>query len=156
MSYFFIDTPFDNFLIFDTGKRNIQKITFKSQKIGLPVSGRIKQLMLDVFKNRDLSLFDYSLIDFDKTKKSYKLYEFLINTKTGETLSYSEAAKSLFNSANYARAVASMLHANPFVFLIPCHRIVAKNSIGGYGGGVDLKIKILNWENALLKNNKGV
>jgi len=90
------------------------------------------------------------LINFDKTKKSYALYEFLINTKTGETHSYSQAGKIVFGNVRYARAVAKMLNANPFTFLVPCHRIVAKNGIGGYAEGVELKLTILRWEGVKL------
>ncbi len=149
MSSYFIETPFDNFLIFDISGDRIRRIIFSTKNAGLSLFGEIKRLMVDVFDKKDLTLFDYSMIDFDETKKSYALYKFLIKTKSGETYSYSQTAEILFNSRNYARAVATMLHANPFVFLVPCHRVIAENGIGGYGSGVDLKLKILNWENAL-------
>jgi len=30
--------------------------------------------------------------------------------------------------------------------IIPCHRVVAANGLGGYGGGLSLKIKLLRHE----------
>ncbi len=148
MSSYFIETPFDNFLIFDIERKLINKIVFSHRKDGAALSGGLKSLLEGVFDKRDLSLFDYSLINFDKTRKSYALYKFLIGTKTGETHSYSQAGKIVFGDVRYARAVAKMLNANPFTFLVPCHRIVAKNGIGGYAEGVKLKLTILHWEGA--------
>jgi len=150
LSSYFIETPFDNFLIFDINRVLINKIVFSFRKNGFALYGSLKRLVENVFDKRDLSLFDYSLINFDKTKKSYALYEFLINTKTGETHSYSQAGKIVFGNVRYARAVAKMLNANPFTFLVPCHRIVAKNGIGGYAEGVELKLTILRWEGVKL------
>jgi len=150
LSSYFIETPFDNFLIFDISRELINKIVFSFRKNGFALCGSLKRLVENVFDKRDLSLFDYSLINFDKTKKSYALYEFLINTKTGETHSYSQAGKIVFGNVRYARAVAKMLNANPFTFLVPCHRIVAKNGIGGYAEGVELKLTILRWEGVKL------
>ena len=49
-----------------------------------------------------------------------------------------------------ARAVGSTMARNPVPFLIPCHRVVAANGIGGYGGGygdgVALKRALLDLE----------
>ncbi len=143
-----METPFDNFLIFDTDKK-IKSINFSASKDGLELTGDLKKCVLKSFDERNLAFFDYSSIDFDKTKKSYGLYEFLINTKTGETYAYSDVAYILFKDRRYARGVAMMLHTNPFVFFVPCHRVVAKNGTGGYGSGVELKLKILRWEGAI-------
>ncbi len=149
MSKFYIDTPFDNLLVFDINKTKIEKITFLDSRVGEAAQGLLKQFVIEVFDKKDLSVFDYSLLDFDRDKKSFKLYEFLISTRAGETYSYSESAQKVFGFKKYARAVAKMLNANPFIFFVPCHRIVAKNGTGGYAYGVELKIKILKWEDGL-------
>jgi methylated-DNA-[protein]-cysteine S-methyltransferase len=146
LSSYFTDTPFDKFLIFDLENKFIKKITFSDKKIGAPIEGYLKSIVFDVFDRKELSLFDYSLVNFDKEAKAYRLYNFLIATKAGETLAYSEVAENIFGFSRYARAVARMLNANPFTFFVPCHRVVAKNGIGGYAEGVELKLKILRWE----------
>ncbi len=148
MSSYFVDTPFDSFLVFYMENQAIKKIVFSEFKIGVYIAGYLKSLVEDVFEKKDLFLFDYSLVDFDKESKAYRLYNFLINTKTGETLAYSEVAKCIFDSRKYARGVAKMLNANPYTFFVPCHRVVAKSGIGGYARGVKLKMKILDWEGA--------
>lgn len=59
----------------------------------------------------------------------------------GETRTYGEIAKKLNSSA---RAVGNACRKNPIAIVVPCHRVVAANGIGGYAGkteGNQLKIK---------------
>lgn len=50
----------------------------------------------------------------------------------GQTRSYAEIAATLGSAA---RAVGQASAANPIPILIPCHRVVAVGSLGGYSGG---------------------
>ena len=52
----------------------------------------------------------------------------------GETVTYGEVAE-MVGRPRAARAVGSTMAKNPVPFVIPCHRVVAANGIGGYGGG---------------------
>ena len=52
----------------------------------------------------------------------------------GETVTYGELAE-MVGRPGAARAVGATMAGNPVPFLIPCHRVVAANGIGGYGGG---------------------
>lgn len=63
----------------------------------------------------------------------------------GETITYAELAKRA-GCPNAVRAVGGALHRNPLPVLIPCHRVVAANSIGGYAFGIDLKRALLSFE----------
>lgn len=64
----------------------------------------------------------------------------------GKTLSYSDIAKRI-NNRNAVRAVGSACGKNPIPIIIPCHRVISKDdSIGGFGGGISLKKKLLNLE----------
>jgi methylated-DNA-[protein]-cysteine S-methyltransferase len=47
-----------------------------------------------------------------------------------------------------ARAVGRAVGANPVAILVPCHRVVARNGLGGYGGGLGRKEALLRLENA--------
>lgn len=47
----------------------------------------------------------------------------------GETRTYGDIAKSLESSAVAVGQACSM---NPLPIIVPCHRVVGKNSIGGY------------------------
>lgn len=52
----------------------------------------------------------------------------------GETRSYGELARRL-NSA--ARAVGGACRANPIAIMVPCHRVVAAQGLGGFSGATE-------------------
>ncbi len=148
MSSSYIDTPFDNFLIFEINGQ-IKSIFFRGKPQGAPLSGELRERVLSVFESKDFSFFDYSLLDITALSlKQLMLHDFLIGTKVGELFCYSDVAQSIFGNKRYARAVARLLSLNRFAFFVPCHRVVAKNGMGGYSSysGVELKSKILLWE----------
>ncbi len=61
----------------------------------------------------------------------------------GETRRYGELAQQLGSSA---RAVAGACRANPMPLLIPCHRVVSANGLGGYMGQIDGQaLEIKRW-----------
>jgi len=54
-----------------------------------------------------------------------------------------------------SRAVGNALHKNPYAPIVPCHRVVKSNGeLGGFGGGIKNKIKILASEGVEVKNKK--
>lgn len=64
----------------------------------------------------------------------------------GETSTYAKVAEAIGRS-KAVRAVGTAIGANPISFLIPCHRVVRSDgSIGGYRWGLDIKMKMLKWE----------
>ncbi len=64
----------------------------------------------------------------------------------GATCSYADIATSLGQPAA-TRAVGAANGANPIPIVIPCHRIIGSDgSLTGYGGGLDLKIQLLQLE----------
>lgn len=68
----------------------------------------------------------------------------------GETRTYGWVAREIGNP-KAARAVGQALHTNPIPIILPCHRVIASDgSLGGYGGGVPMKQKLLKLEGALL------
>jgi methylated-DNA-[protein]-cysteine S-methyltransferase len=69
---------------------------------------------------------------------------------SGGVATYSEIAKQIGNPGA-TRAVGNALGRNPVPIILPCHRVVpADHSIGNYTGGVDIKVKLLSLEGALL------
>jgi len=61
----------------------------------------------------------------------------------GEVTTYGELAKKLKTSP---RAVGQALKRNPAPVVIPCHRVVSKNSLGGYSSGENIKKLLLELE----------
>ena len=63
----------------------------------------------------------------------------------GETRTYGEVARKI-GAPRACRAVGGANAANPLPLVIPCHRVVATNGLGGFGGGLALKKKLLAME----------
>ena len=53
-------------------------------------------------------------------------------------------------SARASRAAGTVCSSNLVAPFVPCHRVIASTSIGGYGYGVDIKIALLEHEGVLL------
>jgi len=50
-----------------------------------------------------------------------------------------------------ARAVGTVMNRNPIPIVLPCHRVLGSNgSLTGYAGGLDMKLKLLQLEGAIL------
>ena len=74
----------------------------------------------------------------------------LVRIPFGVTRSYREIAERLGNPKS-VRAVGLANGSNPVSIIIPCHRVIgADGSLTGFGGGLDLKRKLLVLEGALL------
>jgi methylated-DNA-[protein]-cysteine S-methyltransferase len=73
----------------------------------------------------------------------------------GETITYgSLAVRAGLNDGGPdlpARAVGTIMGSNPWPLIVPCHRVVAGNGLGGYSGGTGIEIKrwLLIFEGAL-------
>ncbi|MGH8148453.1 MAG: methylated-DNA--[protein]-cysteine S-methyltransferase [Steroidobacteraceae bacterium] len=64
----------------------------------------------------------------------------------GETVSYGELARRI-GSPRASRAVGLANGANPIPIIVPCHRVIgADGSLTGFGGGLEIKGKLLALE----------
>jgi methylated-DNA-[protein]-cysteine S-methyltransferase len=66
----------------------------------------------------------------------------------GETATYGEVAERA-GRPGAARAVGQVMAHNPFAILVPCHRVVAKEGLGGFAWGLGLKQRLLILEKGL-------
>lgn len=75
-----------------------------------------------------------------------KVWKALCDVPYGNTASYKEIAAAIGNP-RATRAVGQANNRNPIPVIIPCHRIIgADGKLVGYGGGLDLKKKLLEIE----------
>jgi methylated-DNA-[protein]-cysteine S-methyltransferase len=76
-----------------------------------------------------------------------QFHQALIAIPFGETRTYGQLAKQL---GTPAQAIGQACGANPIPLLIPCHRVLGANSLGGYSGagGVETKVALLRHEGA--------
>ena len=61
----------------------------------------------------------------------------------GETISYGALARRAGLPADYgsARTVGAIMAANPLPVIVPCHRVLASDGLGGYSGGEGVEVK---------------
>ena len=77
-----------------------------------------------------------------------KSLEAVLQIPYGKRQSYAQIAKKAGN-ARAVRAAGSANATNPLPILIPCHRVISSDgSLGGYGGGLEMKQWLLNHEQA--------
>ncbi|MBD3166901.1 methylated-DNA--[protein]-cysteine S-methyltransferase [bacterium] len=74
-----------------------------------------------------------------------RIYEALRTIPPGDTVSYGELA-AMAGKPGAARAVGTAMAENPVPIVIPCHRVVATDGLGGFTGGLDLKKTLLRLE----------
>lgn len=71
-----------------------------------------------------------------------RVWQGICGIPAGRTKSYKELATAV-GIPGGARAVGQACHYNPLVLIIPCHRVVAANGIGGFAGDTRLKQQLL-------------
>ena len=74
-----------------------------------------------------------------------KVWKYLQKIPYGQTNTYAEVAKAV-GSPEAARAVGSACAKNPYLILVPCHRVVSGNSLGGFALGLKAKKLLLDHE----------
>lgn len=93
----------------------------------------------------ELKEFDLPL-RLDGTLFQRTVWDQLRRIPYGETRSYGELADALDNP-KASRAVGLANGRNPVGIIVPCHRVVGANgSLTGYGGGLDRKKRLLDFE----------
>lgn len=83
--------------------------------------------------------------DINATPFMYNVYRSTCKIPYGETKTYNDIA-SMVGTPKGARAVGQALKKNPLLILIPCHRVVAVNGLGGFNSGINMKRYLLNLE----------
>jgi methylated-DNA-[protein]-cysteine S-methyltransferase len=65
----------------------------------------------------------------------------------GTTVTYGELGKQAL--VDDPREVGVFMARNPLPLVVPCHRVVASDGLGGFGGGRELKRRLLELEGVL-------
>ena len=80
-----------------------------------------------------------------------RVWQALLTIPYGETVSYGEIAQMV--GCKSAQAVGQAVGANPIALIIPCHRVIAAHGrLGGYAYGTEIKKRLLELEEILLKH----
>jgi len=88
-------------------------------------------------------------LDLRGTEFQVACWRALLAIPFGETRSYADIARAV-GKPNAFRAVGMANNRNPVAIVVPCHRVIASDgTLCGYGGGLELKRKLLELEGAL-------
>lgn len=80
------------------------------------------------------------------TEFQLRVWAALLEIPYGETASYRDIAERLGDPAA-VRAVGAANGSNPLPIVVPCHRVIGSDgSLVGYGGGLDVKRRLLALE----------
>jgi O-6-methylguanine DNA methyltransferase len=85
-------------------------------------------------------------LDLRGTEFQLRCWHALLEIGYGEIRTYAQLARAV-GSPNGFRAVGAANGANPVAIIVPCHRVIASDgTLGGYGGGLEVKEKLLRME----------
>ena len=136
-------------LLLETDGKVIQGVSmlFDDEMAEEPLTDVPECLRVVAEQLRDYSMKAHNtwLVDLPEkgTLFQRKVWCYLQNIPMGTTQSYGQIAKVLNSSA---RAVGNACRQNPFLLIIPCHRVVKSKEIGGFGGKVDGEaVAIKHW-----------
>ena len=130
--------------------KGLRGVSFKKQNLPLArtkllaqTERELKEYFLGKRKKFDLPL------DLEGTPFQQKVWRELCKIPYGKTVSYKDVAGRIRN-AKAVRAVGTANGKNPLCVIVPCHRVISHDgSLGGYSGGLNIKIKLLGLEGSL-------
>jgi len=148
----------------DALRRHLHERGFQARPLATSILGTAtsgEQVMNRVVRQLD-EYFEGHRRDFDLPLDLTGLPEFtrdvLSATATvpyGQLDTYRGIATRIGKPAA-TRAVGNALNRNPIPLVVPCHRIIRSDgSAGGYGGGLDVKFKLLEHEGVMLQRLRG-
>ncbi len=99
---------------------------------------------LDEYFRGKRSLFSFPMTS-EGTPFQHKVWDTMNEIPSGTTATYGEIARKI-GHPKAVRAVGTACGANPILIAVPCHRVIAENGLGGYGGGLLKKKYLLKLE----------
>lgn len=129
--------------IFEEGGKIVSLLfSYSEHSDSSPLLEKAKEEIEEYFQGKRKT-FDLPL-DAKGTEFQKRVWKELLDIRYGETLSYGEIGDRIGTKAY--RAIGNACGKNPIPILIPCHRVVGKDNIGGFSLGLDLKRKLLDME----------
>jgi len=110
---------------------------------GGELNRRAERQIVDYLEG-ERKVFDLPL-EIHGTPFQKKVLRLVASIPYGKVMTYAAVAAAI-GRPGAARAVGSANARNDLPLVIPCHRVVASGGLGGYGGGLDLKRRLLEME----------
>ena len=94
--------------------------------------------------------FLYNGTDFQR-----QVWSKLSEIPYGKVVTYGQLAAAI-GQPTACRAVANAVGQNPYLILLPCHRVVASDGLGGFRAGVEAKEHLLTLEGINFSDSTGI
>lgn len=122
----------------------VAEISGKNEKT--LASDRIIRQIDQYLKGERKEFTIYDLISLEASDFQKAVYQALLNIPYGQTKSYKDIARAI-GREKAVRAVSTAIGKNPFMIIIPCHRVIGSDGkLRGYAYGLDIKKKLLEIE----------
>lgn len=130
----------------DSGKVNLQQAEVGETPLLKKAAAQIKEYFDGTRREFDLPLA------LEGTVFQKAVWEALLTIPYGGTRGYGEIALSIGNP-KACRAVGMANNRNRIAIIVPCHRVIgADGKLVGYGGGLDIKERLLALEKKNITN----
>ena len=145
--YFYAD-PIMMWVAVEASFNNINSVRFFENIFNNSLSELILPASSDLLRYFRGETVDFSIYNVDLS--GYTLFQQNVlaavrSIPERTCITYSQLAE-MIGEPRAVRAVANALGKNKTPIIIPCHRVVSKNGLGGFSCGVDLKLKLLKLE----------
>jgi len=142
--------PLDCHVWVEVSENSIESIEFRR-------FGEVKKLPITDDLTRYFSGKPVDFLKYDVCLEGFKPFEQAVLKETrkisyGTRITYSELAERVEHS-RAAHAVGNALGKNPVPIVIPCHRVVGKDNIGGYSRDLEIKKRLLSLENPSVRDS---
>ncbi|TYB31493.1 MAG: MGMT family protein [Candidatus Mcinerneyibacterium aminivorans] len=146
--YFFYKYYYNNLVVYNE-ENLIEKIKINTENNCIDFSSLIYKKSSFLYKNiksglkNNIQFENLPVVD-KGTNFQKKVWKAIYRIPRGKTYTYKKIG-SIINNRGY-RAIGQACNKNPFPILIPCHRVVSQNGIGGFALDIEIKRNLLKFE----------
>lgn len=125
-------------------KNVLQFCSFLANKLNIDLTKEAKNYS-KTYSQKDFEILKNKIMKKVSFRKEYFIvWELLRKVPKGKTITYKELGDKA--GIKSYRFIGRIMNQNPFAPIIPCHRVLSSNGIGGYAHGVEEKKKLLKKE----------
>lgn len=148
MDGYILNTPFGGVEVQTEGGRLTELNLTDARGTRTPRKDRVAAALARYFRGERVTFEDLEVDLGGATPFQQRVYEATRAIPYGKVATYGQIAKAI-GKPNAQRAVGQALNRNPVAIVIPCHRVVASDGIGGFGSPSHWKRDLLRLEGAL-------
>lgn len=120
-------------------KEDIQALENELPEHFIQAEKQLKMYFLGELKEFNLPIY------LEGTEFQKSVWNVMMNTPFGQTKTYGEVGKIIGNP-KASQAIGGACGKNPIPFIVPCHRILSSNGLGGFALGLENKKRLLDIE----------